>query len=794
MKITKLLKKPVFFAVFTTFGIANAQKCEVIYDVDFNNHNNITYTVAKAKEDFGKKVKPYTAGFYRGLPGPGASASLIEKTPHKAQIINGQLRAEFLKNDAGGKSGGFLFDPYFDGVDEAYLEYKVKFDKSFIWSAGGKLPGLGGSNVGTTSETVGRGSIPSGGSYDEKGNGFSARIMWRRNLKHTDAPYLMLYSYFAKKQDGKDRKDGDFGDNYRFFQGNKGSDGKPEGIKANVWYTIKQYVKLNTPGVSNGTVKMWVDGKLLFTNNKMRMRKAGKANLKINALIMHAYRGGSRSNTAWHSPKTEYAFFDDFRVWVGCENFPGSDSDNTNTGSSNTAPTVSINMPTNNSTYELGDTINIEASASDPDGNLEKVNFKINDDFFKTTSTRPFNTTFKPTATGTYKIEAIAFDKNGLKTIKAVSVTVKTANRKPIITINSPADASSYELGETIELNAEASDPDGNLEKVNYRINDAFFKTISVRPFTTNFKPTEAGTYKIVAIAFDKGGLTTEKTVNITIKTPNKKPIVNVISPVNESTYELGETINLKAEASDPDGNLEKVNYRINGKFFKTISEIPYNADFKPTEAGVYEIVAVAFDKDGLSTESIVNITVKAPNLEPTVEVTSPADGSVYELGETIDLSAIASDPEGNFEKINFKINDIYYRTSSTSPFNTTYTPKQVGTVVIAARAFDKEGLFKEKFVTVTIVESTLSTNDFISNHKKSKIKAYPSPAVSVLNVTGITQDTQVTIVSMNGVTVMQDVMSKNNSQIEVSGLAKGVYFLRIENGSNPKTITFIKN
>lgn len=704
MKKIRLPKNKIWLIALFISITSISQNCKVIYDVDFNDHGNINYSIDKAKKDFGN-IKPYTGGFYRGIPGP-SSNKLVENTGQVTKVINKTLRAEYLKNDAGGKSGGFLFDPYFTGVNEAYLEYKVKFDKNFVWASGGKLPGLGGSNIGTTSETVGRGSIPSGGKYDEKGTGFSARLMWRRNTKHTDPPYLILYSYFAKKQNGKDRKNGDFGDGHRIFTGRK-KDGKFIGLETDEWYKIKQYIKLNTPGLNNGTVKIWINGNLEFENNKMNMRKSGKSNLKINALIMNTYRGGSRSNRVWHSPRTEYAFFDDFKVWTGCENFPDGSS-------SNTAPQISINEPINNKTFSLGETINLVAVATDDDKNLHKVNFKINGDFYKTDSKAPYTDTFTPSKVGTYEISAKAFDTEGLANEKTVTINVvqqAPANQAPTVFISEPSDASSYELGNVINLTANATDADGNLEKINFKINNNFYSTHPNAPYTNTFIPTAVGTYTISAKAFDAEGLTNEKIITITVEEPapnNTKPSVSITAPADGSTFEIGEVINLRAIATDVDDNIEKINFKIDDNFYRTSAQNPYNTTFTPEAIGTYKIAARAFDTDGLSEEEFVTINIVNPapdNQAPVVTVTAPEDGSVFELGQTINLSSIATDVDNNLEKINFKINDNYYRTFASSPFNTTYTPQAVGTYKIAARAFDTNGLFEEKFVTISIVE-----------------------------------------------------------------------------------------
>ena len=706
MKKLRLTKEKIWLIALFISLTSLGQNCKVIYDVDFNNHNNDTrYEVSEAKSDFGN-IKPYTGAFYRGL-GVDANNRLVDPEANQVnKIINGSLRAQFKANDAGGKAGGFLFDPYFTGVEEAYLEYRVKFDSNFVWASGGKLPGLGGSTEGKTSETVGRGKIPSGGKYDETGTGFSARFMWRRNRSHSDPPYLILYSYFAKKQDGSDRKNGNFGDGYRVFSGEE-VNGKPVGLKSNTWYKIKQYIKLNTPGQSNGIVKIWINGSLKFNNSRMNIRKSGKSDLKINALVMNTYRGGSRTDQIWHSSKTEYAFFDDFKVWTGCENFPDGSS-------SNTAPQVSINEPINNKTFSLGETINLVASATDDDKNLQKVNFKINGDFYKTDSKEPYSATFTPTSVGTYTISAKAFDTEGLTNEKKATINVvqqAPANQAPTVFISEPSDGSSYELGNTINLAANATDADGNLEKINFKVNSNFYSTHPNAPYANTFTPTAVGTYTISAKAFDVEGLTNEKIITITVEEPapnNTKPSVNITAPADGSTFEIGEVINLRAIATDVDDNIEKINFKIDDNFYRTSAQNPYNTTFTPQAIGTYKIAARAFDTDGLSEEEFVTVNIVNPapdNQAPVVTVSAPADGSIFELGQTIDISSIATDVDNNLEKINFKINDNYYRTSASSPFNTTYTPQAVGTYKIAARAFDTNGLFEEKFVTISIVE-----------------------------------------------------------------------------------------
>lgn len=374
------------------------------------------------------------------------------------------------------------------------------------------------------------------------------------------------------------------------------------------------------------------------------------------------------------------------------------------------------------------------------------------------------------------------------------------SNVAPTVSVTSPGDNATFEIGETITLSANASDTNGNLDKVNFKINGDFYKTVGQRPFTTSFTPDKAGTYQIAAKAIDKEGLSIEKFVTITVNEivqENQAPTVTVTSPLDGDVFELGETINLNSNATDPDGNLDKVNFIINGDFFKTVIGRPFETAFTPENAGSYVITAKAIDKEGKSSEKSITITineVKRVNQEPTVTITSPLDGNIFQLGEAIDLGANATDPDGNLDKVNFKINDNFYRTDNQRPFTNSFTPDSPGTYKIAVRAFDKEGLFVETFVTIT-VDAILANEDFDKNETLTKVNLYPSPTSSILNISGLNNEsTKATVINTSGRVLFNTTLNSKNSSIPVSQLANGLYFLRLQNDTSSKTITFVKN
>ncbi|PLX02671.1 MAG: hypothetical protein C0595_09880, partial [Marinilabiliales bacterium] len=79
-------------------------------------------------------------------------------------------------------------------------------------------------------------------------------------------------------------------------------------------------------------------------------------------------------------------------------------------------------------------------------------------------------------------------------------------------------------------------------------------------------------------------------------------------------------------------------------------------------------------------------------------------------------------------------------------------------------------------------VHFNLLTN--ISEINAYNIKAYPNPADNELNISGILQEVNVSIVNIRGEEIMWMEINKENT-IDVSSLKKGVYFLRISDSKN---------
>jgi bacillolysin len=86
------------------------------------------------------------------------------------------------------------------------------------------------------------------------------------------------------------------------------------------------------------------------------------------------------------------------------------------------------------------------------------------------------------------------------------------------------------------------------------------------------------------------------------------------------------------------------------------------------------------------------------------------------------------------------------------------------------------------------------NTNEIAKNN--AVLKVYPSPASDILNVSVIGETNGkgiIKVVDVNGAVVMQQKINNSVQQVNISSLAKGVYMLKIENGSGILTSKFVK-
>jgi len=109
----------------------------------------------------------------------------------------------------------------------------------------------------------------------------------------------------------------------------------------------------------------------------------------------------------------------------------------------NQAPTVSLTSPTYGATFAAGTTIQLTATASDPDG-IAGVDFYAGTYHIGSDSTSPYTATLYTVPSGTYSLTAVARDTTGAMTVSSetvISVTTSSQSWRAVFTPSSNQDS-----------------------------------------------------------------------------------------------------------------------------------------------------------------------------------------------------------------------------------------------------------------------------------------------------------------------------------------------------------------
>ena len=129
------------------------------------------------------------------------------------------------------------------------------------------------------------------------------------------------------------------------------------------------------------------------------------------------------------------------------------------TVTANAAPLVSLTSPANGASFVAPASIALGATASDPDGSVQKVEFYSGTTLLATVAAPPYAYTWTGVAAGTYSLGAMAYDNVGAKTVAAwrdVTVATGTVLSKAVF---APAIVPDYVRYYLLEIFRAGTDP-----------------------------------------------------------------------------------------------------------------------------------------------------------------------------------------------------------------------------------------------------------------------------------------------------------------------------------------------
>lgn len=201
----------------------------------------------------------------------------------------------------------------------------------------------------------------------------------------------------------------------------------------------------------------------------------------------------------------------------------------------------------------------------------------------------------------------------------------------------------------------------------------------------------------------------------------NQPPTVTLTAPKASDSLKAGASVALTASASDSDGTVATVRYYSGATLIgQSSAGGNFPATWTPATAGSYTLTAVAEDNAGSTTTSAaVTVTVSANQL-PTVSITSPTAGSSITLGQSVSLTASASDGDGTIARVKYFNGGSQIGTSQAAPtYPATWTPPAAGTYSLTAQATDDSGGIGTSAavsITVTQVAAAVEVNGRITD------------------------------------------------------------------------------
>jgi hypothetical protein len=193
------------------------------------------------------------------------------------------LRVNFAKGQIGPEKGGAGWRWPIDRRESAELTYTLRFSQDFDWVKGGKLPGLCGGP-----ENV------SGGRRSDGSNGFSARLMWRRDGRGE------AYVYHKNQE-------GDYGDSFDFPDDFRFPTDQP--------VTVRMRVTMNTPSTRDGNLRVWIrlegeSERLMVERSDLEWRSA--STFGVDGFYFETFHGGG--DRSWAPTKPCWVEFSGMKI------------------------------------------------------------------------------------------------------------------------------------------------------------------------------------------------------------------------------------------------------------------------------------------------------------------------------------------------------------------------------------------------------------------------------------------------------------------------------------------------
>jgi glucose/arabinose dehydrogenase len=194
-------------------------------------------------------------------------------------------------------------------------------------------------------------------------------------------------------------------------------------------------------------------------------------------------------------------------------------------------PAITIDSPTNGTSFTSPANVTISATAQDSNGNITNVSFFDSSAFLGAANNAPYTITVNLTP-ATHALTAVLMDDAGLSaTSSVVNVSVNATNSPFSVTITNPPDHSVFGNTDNIALRASVNDTGGTVTNVQYFDGAVSLGNRTASPYSLS--PSLAlGSHTLTAVASDNTG-------NTATSAPLTVTVARYLPPLTNGTIAL---------------------------------------------------------------------------------------------------------------------------------------------------------------------------------------------------------------------------------------------------------------
>ncbi len=337
----------------------------------------------------------------------------------------------------------------------------------------------------------------------------------------------------------------------------------------------------------------------------------------------------------------------------------------------NAIPIIAINSPQQNASFAALTSITINATASDTDGSIAKVEFFKGTEKLGEDTSSPFSFKWDKVPAGAYTLTAKATDNLGATAVSSVEINVTASNAMPTVTITSPTDNSEFDEGSAITMSASATDSDGTIAKVEFFIDDNKIGEDTSSPYTLTWKDAPEGKHQIIAKATDDdGGSSMSKPVSITVNpveiVKETSITLTITGPQENTIFGVGQTILITTAI---DGTTKgKVEFFHGDQKIGEDATAPFSFEWNDAPVGTLTLTAKLVDGSTLvSTDQVSVAVMDHPTASAGDDITLPFPTSFVQLNGA-GVSADGSEVTYSWEIISGPGEALFSDKNSNSP------------------------------------------------------------------------------------------------------------------------------